>query len=242
MSFIKITKNTTRSKTTSFLRRRRKEAVISIPIIISTLLLFTGAILGFEIIQYAYASHAFEAGVEGNAIPDNTHIRLDGLKLEDTAVLPLYDASPNFVSGHFLLRAPCDENNVPIVTAIAGHIDEHEHETHVNKIPLFYIGHASTAGSCVWHSHIPDPLNGGAPRITDIDLINLSGKDITFNSGDAVDINVQRTLGDIGQNPYEEDDVKLPSDIMHGNPVFDLNDDDEDNDGLGAVSETNDNN
>jgi hypothetical protein len=243
LTFINITNSSICSKTTSFLRRRRqKEVIISIPIIISTLLLFTAAIPDFGIIQYAYASHAFEAGVEGNAIPDNTHIRLDGLKLEDTAVLPLYDASPNFVSGHFLLRAPCDENNVPIVTAIAGHIDEHEHETHVDKIPLFYIGHASTAGSCVWHSHIPDPLNGGSPRITDIDLINLSGEDITFNSGDAVDINVQRTLGDIGQNPYEEDDVLLPSEIMHGNPVFDLNDDNEDNDGLGAVSETNDNN
>jgi hypothetical protein len=246
MSFIKITNSSTPSKTTtSFLppRQRRKEIIISIPIIISTLLLlFTAAaatIPVLEIIQYAHASHAFEAGVEGNAIPDNTHVRLDGLKLEETAVLPLYDASPNFVSGHFLLRAPCDENNVPIVTAIAGHVDEHEHETHVDKIPLFFIGHASTAGSCIWHSHIPDPLNGGSPRITDIDLINLSGEDIKFNSGDAVDISVQRTLGDISQNPYEEDDVLLPSDLKHGNPVFDLNDDNPDNDGLGVETGVN---
>jgi hypothetical protein len=148
-------------------------------------------------------------------------------------VLPLYDASPNFISGHFLLRAPCDENHVPFVTAIAGHIDEHEHETHADKIPLFYIDHASTAGSCVFHAHIPDPLNGGSPRVTDIDLINLSGETLTFNPGDVVDLNVQRTLGDISDNSYE-DDVKLPSEIMHGNPVFDLNDDDPDNDGLGA--------
>lgn len=148
-------------------------------------------------------------------------------------MLPLYDASPNFISGHFLLRAPCDENHVPFVTAIARHIDEHEHETHVDKIPLFYIDHASTAGSCVFHAHIPDPLNGGSPRVTDIDLINLSGETLTFNPGDVVDLNVQRTLGDISDNSYE-DDVKLPSEITHGNPVFDLNDDDPDNDGIGA--------
>jgi hypothetical protein len=148
-------------------------------------------------------------------------------------VLPLYDASPNFVSGHFLLRAACDENHVPLVTVIAGHIDEHEDMTHVDKVPLFYIDHASTAGKCVWHAHIPDPLNGGAPRVTDIDLINLSGKTIEFSSGDAVDINVQRTLGSINENSYEGD-VKLPSEITNGNPVFDLNDDNPNNNGLGA--------
>jgi hypothetical protein len=93
-------------------------------------------------------------------------------------------------------------------------IDEHEHETHVDKIPLFYIDHASTAGSCVFHAHIPDPLNGGSPRVTAIDLINLSGEILTFNPGDAVDLNVQRTLGDISDNSYE-DDVKLPSEITH---------------------------
>jgi hypothetical protein len=46
------------------------------------------------------------------------------VELEPAAVLPLYDASPNFVSGHFLLRAPCDEDHVPFVTVIAGHIDD----------------------------------------------------------------------------------------------------------------------
>jgi hypothetical protein len=46
-------------------------------------------------------------------------------------------------------------------------------------------------------------------------------------------LNVQRTLGDISDNSYEGD-VKLPSDLTHGNPVFDLNDDDPNNDGLGA--------
>jgi hypothetical protein len=105
--------------------------------------------------------------------------------------------------------------------------------THVDKVPLFYIDHASTARSCVWHAHIPDPLNGGSPRVTDIDLINLSGEILKFKPGDVVDLIVQRTLGDISDNSYE-DDVKLPSELTDGNPVFDLNDDDLSNDGLEA--------
>ena len=85
-----------------------------------------------------FASHSFEVGVSGGSIPDNTHIRLDGLTLSPGGVLPLYDSSPNFVSGHFLLRAPCegDNNNTPTITATAGHIDESEHGTFVDKIPL----------------------------------------------------------------------------------------------------------
>ena len=57
-----------------------------------------------------YASHAYEAGVQGDAIPDNTHIDLSQLTLPPAGVFPLYDSSPNFVSGHFLYRAPCDNN------------------------------------------------------------------------------------------------------------------------------------
>jgi hypothetical protein len=180
-----------------------------------------------------FASHSFEAGVKEDSLPDNTHIRLDGLNLVPGGVLPVYDASPNFIAGHFLLRAPCDEDHVPTITVIAGHIDESEEMTHMDKVPLYYINHASTAGSCVWHAHIPDPLNGGAPRVTDIDLINLSGEDVTFNPGDAVDVNVQRVLGSIADSPYE--DSQLPGELEHGNPVYDLNDDDPDNDGLGFV-------
>lgn len=182
----------------------------------------------------AFASHSFEAGVSGDNIPDNTHIRLDGLTLPPGGVLPLYDSSPNFVAGHFLLRAPCDEDHVPTITVVAGHIDESAEMTHVDKVPLYYIDHASTAGSCVFHAHIPDPLNGGAARVTDIDLVNLSGQDVSFNPGDAVDINIQRVLGSISSAPYEGD-MQLPGDLTHGNPVFDLNDDDPDNDGLGFV-------
>jgi len=182
-----------------------------------------------------FASHSFELGVSGGTIPDNTHIRLDGLTLPPGGVLPVYDASPNFVAGHFLLRAPCDDDHVPTITVIAGHIDESEHGTFVDKVPLYYIDHASGPDSCVWHAHIPDPLNGGAPRVTDIDLVNLSGAPVGFNPGDAVDINVQRVLGNIADAPYEE--MQLPAVLTHGNPVFDLNDDDHTNDGLGFEHE-----
>jgi len=172
-----------------------------------------------------YASHSYEAGVQGDVIPDNTHIDLSQLTLPSTGVLPLYDASPNFVSGHFLLRAPCDDSDPPkpLVTVIAGHIDELSNLTHVDKSPLFYIGHASTAGSCVYHAHIPDPLEGGSPRITDVDLVNYSPEPITFNPGDAVDINIQRSLGSI--EDYYAGDELLPLELSGLNPVIDLNED-----------------
>lgn len=154
--------------------------------------------------------------------------------------MPLYDASPNYVSGHILLKAPCepveegDDTYRPIVTVIAGHIDEHKNNTYVDKVPLYYIAHASNPDkSCIWHAHIPDPINGGAPRVTDIALINLSGKTIEFNDGDVVDINISNVLGDIGIYYQDQGIQQLPGDLEHGNPVYDLNDDDNSNDGLG---------
>ena len=182
----------------------------------------------------AFANHSFEAGVSGSNIPDNTHIDLGGITLGKGEILPLYDASPNFVAGHFLAKVPCDSKHVPKVTIIAGHIDEHADQTHVDKIPLFFISHATDKFSCTYHSHVPDPLNGGSPRITDIDIVNTSPSAIKFNGGDAVDVNVQRVLGNINQQSYEGD-TKLPSSLKAGNPVFDLNDKNPDNDGLGAV-------
>jgi len=200
------------------------------PVMIASLAILVIAI-GFG--GFAFASHSFEAGVAGNNIPQNTQIRLDGLTLPPGGVLPVYDASPNYVSGHFLIRAPCDSTtHVPTVTVIGGHIDEENTRTHMDKMPLFYIGAASTAGSCVYHAHFPDPLNGGSPRTTDMDLINLSGQSISFNPGDAVVVNVQQTLGSINTDDYLGD-VQLPGDLTNGNPVFDLNDNDPNNDGLG---------
>ena len=93
--------------------------------------------------------------------------------------------------------------------------------THVDFVPLYYIGQASTAEICVYHAHLPDPLEGGSPRVTDVDLVNYSPKSVTFNPGDAVDINIQRSLGNIGN--YYEGDVKLPLDLEGNNPVLDLN-------------------
>jgi hypothetical protein len=201
-----------------------------------------------------YASHSFEAGVSGDNIPDNTHVNLNGITLPPGGVIPLYDASPNFVSGHFLYRATCDtspESNPnapesftpqPFVTAIAGHIDEAAGLTHVEPIPLYFIEHASsidddpeTVDSCVYHAHIPDPLNGGSPRNTDVDLVNYSPVDQEFNPGDAVDMNVQRVLGQI-EDFYENDPIlpgQIPELFPGLNPVFNLNDEDPENDGMG---------
>ena len=181
-----------------------------------------------------YASHSYEAGVQGDNIPDNTHIDLSNLTLPFLGVFPLYDSSPNFVSGHFLYRAPCDPvSKEPIVSVIAGHIDESANLTHVDFVPLYYVGHASPLeGICVYHAHLPDPLEGGSPRVTDVDLVNISPNNVTFNPGDAVDINVQRSLGNIGD--YYEGDVKLPIDLVNeyinegiNNKVIDLNEEHE---------------
>ena len=189
---------------------------------------------------YSFASHSFEAGVATGTIPDNTHIRLDGMTLPTGGVFPLYDSSPNYVSGHFLLTSPCepvsdgDDTYQPLISAIAGHIDEHAAGTHMEPIPLFYINTVSSAPDfCVFHAHIPDPLNGGSPRVTDIDLVNLSGADIEFKPGHIVDINVQRVLGSIADDPYEDGPV---ADLSR-NVIYDLNDDDTTNDGLGHSSQ-----
>ena len=199
---------------------------------------------------FSFASHSFEAGVAEGTIPDNTHIRLDGMTLPAGGVFPLYDASPNYVSGHFLLTSPCepvsegDDTYQPLVSAIAGHIDEHDAGTHMESIPLFYINSVSSpafgngGAQCVFHAHIPDPLNGGSPRVTDIDLINLSGAPIEFKPGHVVDINIQRVLGSIADDPYQNENGEADlSGALVRNVIYDLNDDDTTNDGLGHSSQ-----
>jgi hypothetical protein len=214
----------------------KKNFISNKPMIVGFAVLITALSFG----GYAFASHSFEAGVKGDTVPDNTHIRLDGMTLAPGAIFPLYDASPNFVSGHLLLKAPCvpvtdgDDTMKPTITVVAGHVDELNANTHMEKIPLYYIAAVSTPDSCIWHAHVPDPLNGGSPRITDIDLINLSGAPITFSAGDVVDLNIQRVLGNIADAKYSGGPVVIVDDI-NGiyNPVLDLNDEDMDNDGLG---------
>lgn len=170
-----------------------------------------------------FASHSYEAGVQGDNIPDNTYIDLSQLTLPPAGVFPLYDSSPNFISGHFLYKGPCNPDKEPLVSVIAGHIDELKGLTHVDFVPLYYVPHASPIeGICVYHAHIPDPLEGGSPRVTDIDLVNYSPNTVEFNPGDAVDVNVQRSLGNIGD--YYLDDQLLPLDLVGGNnKVIDLN-------------------
>lgn len=207
------------------------------PLIVGFAVLITALSFG----GYAFASHSFEAGVKGDTVPDNTHIRLDGMTLAPGAIFPLYDSSPNFVAGHLLLKAPCapvtdgDDTMKPTVTVVAGHVDELNANTHMEKIPLYYIAAVSDApNSCVWHAHIPDPLNGGSPRVTDIDLINLSGAPITFSVGDVVDLNIQRVLGNIADAKYTGGPIVIVDDVNGVyNPVLDLNDSDTENDGLG---------
>lgn len=222
----------------------RDKTKIIIGVAVATVIV---AVYGVQV----YAVHTFETGTQntfsrhtqGGAplIPNNVTVRLDGLTLQPGAALPIYDATPNYVSGHLLLRAPCepveegDDTYRPLVTVIAGHIDEHEHNTYVDKVPLYYIRHASSADSCVWHTHIPDPLNGGAPRVTDITLINLTDKVIKFNGGDVVVFNVFDVLGTIGKYYEQQGMMQLPVNIEHGNPVYDLNDEDDNNDGLGVM-------
>ena len=129
-----------------------------------------------------------------------------------------------------------DDTYQPLISAIAGHIDEHASGTHMEPIPLFYINTVSNAPYfCVFHAHIPDPLNGGSPRVTDIDLVNLSGVDIEFAPGHIVDINIQRVLGSIADDPYTEGPVV----DLSRNVIYDLNDDDTNNDGLGHSSQNN---
>ena len=207
------------------------------PLIVGLAVLITALSFG----GYAFASHSFEAGVKGDTVPDNTHIRLDGMTLAPGAIFPLYDSSPNFVAGHLLLKAPCtpvtdgDDTMKPTITVVAGHVDELNANTHMEKVPLYYIAAVSDApNSCIWHAHIPDPLNGGSPRVTDIDLINLSGAPITFSAGDVVDLNIQRVLGNIADAKYTGGPIVIVDDVNGVyNPVLDLNDSDTENDGLG---------
>ena len=53
------------------------------------------------------------------------------------------------------------------------------------------------------------------------DLVFYSPNSVTFKPGDAVDINVQRSLGSIGE--FYEGDEQLPLDLTGNNPVIDLN-------------------
>lgn len=163
----------------------------------------TSAALGGASFHYANANHGFEGGVVSGSMPSATTVLLAGQVLRPGDYLPLVDFSPNYVSGHLLVRIPCDSNGNPLVTPIAGHVDELASRTWVAPAQLNYIAHASSPGNtCVYHSHIPAAdISGvgepGAPRITDIGLLNQGQKNVVFRTGNAMSFTLIRVLGDI---------------------------------------------
>ena len=145
----------------------------------------TAVALGSFSYHYATASHGFESGAIGGGIPTVTNVILAGQVLRPGDYLSIADFSPNYVSGHLLVRIPCDPTTLkPLVTPVAGHIDEYLDRTWVAQAQLNLVPHASSGGirgvtgTCVYHSHIPSiDLDGvgnpGAPRVTDIGLTKV---------------------------------------------------------------------
>ncbi|MEM4391938.1 MAG: hypothetical protein QXG67_04045 [Candidatus Nitrosotenuis sp.] len=173
------------------------------------------AIVATGITSLAYhnanASHGFEVGANPGALPPAVTVALAGQVMKPGDFLPLVDYSPNFVAGHLLVRIPCDNNAKPLVTPVAGHIDEKASRTWVAVAQLNYIEHASTPGqTCVYHSHVPavdlvDVGNPGAPRITDIGLLNQGTSNVVFRTGNAMSFTLLRVIGEINPpNNYGE--------------------------------------
>jgi hypothetical protein len=163
----------------------------------------TSVALGSVSYHYATASHGFEQGAAAGALPTAVTVPLAGHVMRPGDYFPLADYSPNYVTGHLLVRIPCDNNAVPLVTPVAGHVDERADRTWVAPAQLNYIEHASKPGdTCVYHSHIPavdiDGVgNPGAPRITDIGLLNQGKKNVVFRTANAMSFTLLQVLGDI---------------------------------------------
>ena len=100
-------------------------------------------------------------------------------------------------------RIPCDSTGTPLVIPVAGHVDELPDRTWLDQAQLNLIEHVSTKGkTCVYHSHVPavdltQIGNPGAPRITDIGLLNLSDKNVVFRTGNAMSFTVLNVVGNI---------------------------------------------
>jgi len=161
------------------------------------------------IAQNVYADHAFETGVVAGTMPNTVHVFLAGQVMRPGDYLPVADFSPNFVTGHFLLIVPCDSNAQPAVIPIGGHIDEIPEKTWVAQLQMNYISQASNPGkTCVYHSHVPAVSlttvpNPGPPRITDMGLLNVSGKTVVFRTGNVAMFTLLSVVGDIsGANGY----------------------------------------
>jgi hypothetical protein len=163
----------------------------------------TCAALGGVSYHYATASHGFESGVSGSSLPAAVTVPLAGQVMRPGDYFPLADYSPNYVTGHLLVRIPCDANAKPLVTPIAGHVDELPERTWMAPAQLNYIPHASSPGNtCVYHSHIPavdltQVGNPGAPRITDIGLLNQGTKNVVFRTANVMSFTILNVVGDI---------------------------------------------
>lgn len=153
--------------------------------------------------NWAIGSHGFEQGAAAGTLPSAVTVPLAGQVMRPGDYFPLVDYSPNYVSGHLLVRIPCDSNGKPLVTPVAGHIDEFADRTWVAPAQMNFIAHASKKGdTCVYHSHIPavdltDVGNPGAPRITDIGLLNQGKKNVVFRTANAMSFTLLQVLGDI---------------------------------------------
>lgn len=161
------------------------------------------AALGGISYHYATASHGFESGVSGSSLPTAVTVPLAGQVMRPGDYFPLADYSPNYVTGHLLVRIPCDANAKPLVTPIAGHVDELPERTWMAPAQLNYIPHASSPGNtCVYHSHIPavdltEVGQPGAPRITDIGLLNQGTKNVVFRTANVMSFTLLNVAGDI---------------------------------------------
>jgi hypothetical protein len=187
----------------------------------------TSAALGGVSFHYANANHGFEGGVTTGTMPSATTVLLAGQVLRPGDYVPLVDFSPNYVAGHLLVRIPCDSNAQPLVTPIAGHVDELASRTWVAPAQLNYIAHASSPGNtCVYHSHIPAAdITGvgepGAPRITDIGLLNQGKKNVVFRTGNAMSFTLLKVLGDINPpNHYGPGGFAPSGSIYLNTPTF----------------------
>lgn len=153
--------------------------------------------------NYATAAHSFETGAATGTLPSAVTVILAGQVLQPGDYLPLADYSPNYVAGHFLARIPCDSAGNPLVVPVAGHVDELADRTWLDQAQLNLIEHVSNKGkTCVYHSHIPavdltQVGHPGAPRITDIGLLNISDKNVVFRTGNAMSFTLLNVVGNI---------------------------------------------
>jgi hypothetical protein len=169
----------------------------------------TAVALGSFTYHYATASHGFETGAIGGGLPTVANVMLAGQVMRPGDYLAIADFSPNYVSGHLLVRIPCDPTTKkPLVTPVAGHIDELLDRTWVAPAQLNLVPHASSGGirgvtgTCVYHSHIPalDTAgvgNPGAPRVTDIGLLNQGQTNVVFRTSNSASFTLLRVVGDI---------------------------------------------